>query len=956
MASFRWLFQTTRDRQPHYSRMSAIEPLEPRVLMSADALPAIGIQALDTGAYDYGPLAAAAIVYVDDDGVNDPGAQNPALSDPLEDGSREHPFDRVQEAIQAVALGGQVCVADGTYGEALVIDKSMTLLGAYDGHNWSLPRNPSAIATILDAAGLNQSVVGIHNADVTVDGFTITHGMAAAGGGVYCEGGAHVFRACRIVDNHTYSGYPTMYQGGGPGGGIYSCGASTLLLEGCTISDNGTGTGGPCDQGGAGGGVCCQSAIIKNCEISRNGTGGGGPGGYPYDVCSGSGGHGAGIYCSGSLRVENCTIVGNACGPGGSGYHTSGPGGLGGGIYGNSEVVIVNSILWGNTGSLGRIDNPYEDVMGSQDVYGCDVSKISYCDASSVVPGGTDGNLSLDPGFIGASSGNYRLGRGSPCINQGNNTAVSPGVTTDLDGNPRIAGQAVDMGAYEYESDIIPPAEVSGLTATPGDGQVALSWTNPDDADFAGVRILRKEGGYPANPTDGTMVYDGLAGSCVDTGLTNGTTYYYAAFSYDEVPNYSAGATVTATPVAENVAETVGYTTVFSSISTVANRRAVPVVTSEAGTIESISIYHQGGTGHAILAVYADAAGRPRSQLGVTDSTLINGTEGWQTIALQNPVEVSAGQTIWLAWVFENDPGMRWTEGAPGRAISKKTWSGGMPNNFGASLTEVNAIYSIYATYSTADVIPPGSVSGLTATSGDAQVALSWTNPDDADLAGVRILRKEGSYPAGPTDGIMVYDGLAGSCVDTGLTNGTTYCYTAFSYDEVPNYSAGATVTGTPVADNAVETVGYTTVFSNISTVANRRAVPVAVNQTGTIESISIYHQGGIGHAILAVYADAAGRPKDRLGVTDSTLINSTEGWQTIALQNPVAVSAGQTIWLAWVFENDPGMRWTEGAPGRAISKKTWSGGMPNNFGASLTEVNAIYSIYAMYRTDGEGR
>ena len=217
------------------------------------------------------------------------------------------------------------------------------------------------------------------------------------------------------------------------------------------------------------------------------------------------------------------------------------------------------------------------------------------------------------------------------------------------------------------------------------DRQVRLSWTNPSDADFEGVKILRKTGGYPANPLDGTVVYNGSGVSCLDHALTNGVIYHYAAFSYDEAVNYSTGATVIAMPVESSQNQRIGNTTVFPNISTVANRRAMPFVMNEAGSLTSISIYHQGGTGRAILAVYGDASGRPGSRLAVTDSTTINSAEGWQTIALQNPVAVSAGQTIWLAWVFENDPGLRWTEGAPGRASSAATWSGGMPDSFGAS-------------------------------------------------------------------------------------------------------------------------------------------------------------------------------------------------------------------------------------------------------------------------------
>ncbi len=98
-------------------------------------------------------------------------------------------------------------------------------------------------------------------------------------------------------------------------------------------------------------------------------------------------------------------------------------------------------------------------------------------------------------------------------------------------------------------SDTIPPANVTNFTAVGGDGQVNLSWVNPTDADFAGTRILRKTGDYPIDVTDGTQIYTGIGTSYTDIGVTNGTRYYYKAFTYDEVPNYSSGVGVTAIPI-----------------------------------------------------------------------------------------------------------------------------------------------------------------------------------------------------------------------------------------------------------------------------------------------------------------------------------------------------------------------------------------------------------------------
>ena len=107
--------------------------------------------------------------------------------------------------------------------------------------------------------------------------------------------------------------------------------------------------------------------------------------------------------------------------------------------------------------------------------------------------------------------------------------------------------------------DTTPPADVAGFTATPGDGQVGLAWSNPGDADFAGVKILRRTGSYPAHPSDGAVVYNGAGTAATDTGLVNGTEYFYKAFSFDPVPNYAGGVAARATPTAPAPAWDAGY-------------------------------------------------------------------------------------------------------------------------------------------------------------------------------------------------------------------------------------------------------------------------------------------------------------------------------------------------------------------------------------------------------------
>jgi hypothetical protein len=121
---------------------------------------------------------------------------------------------------------------------------------------------------------------------------------------------------------------------------------------------------------------------------------------------------------------------------------------------------------------------------------------------------------------------------------------------------------------------------------------------------------------------------------------------------------------------------------------------------SEEGDILNISIYHNGGgdASGLLLGVYSDVAGAPSALLGATPVTAINASEGWQTVDLSVPVTVNAGETVWLAWVFENNPGIRYQAGTPGRASSGTGWSGGLPSDFGSS-TQANYEYSIYAGY-----------------------------------------------------------------------------------------------------------------------------------------------------------------------------------------------------------------------------------------------------------------
>jgi hypothetical protein len=86
--------------------------------------------------------------------------------------------------------------------------------------------------------------------------------------------------------------------------------------------------------------------------------------------------------------------------------------------------------------------------------------------------------------------------------------------------------------------------EVIDLSATEGDGQVVLTWTDPADSDFNHVTISW-------SPADGisqpVTVNKGVQTETI-TGLENGTLYTFTVKTVDGDSNTSTGVTDTATP------------------------------------------------------------------------------------------------------------------------------------------------------------------------------------------------------------------------------------------------------------------------------------------------------------------------------------------------------------------------------------------------------------------------
>ena len=170
-------------------------------------------------------LSTLSTLYVDDNAPNDPGPGDPAISDPDENGTAAHPFDRIQEAIDVAAAETTIRIASGTYQENLdLLGKPITLTG--------LDRDPANITAYPVLSGLDEGPVlqCVRNEDANcqIMGLVITRQHAQAGPAILIERSSPSLAHC-LITGHRLTDTDAA---------VVTCIDSQALLAHCTIADN----------------------------------------------------------------------------------------------------------------------------------------------------------------------------------------------------------------------------------------------------------------------------------------------------------------------------------------------------------------------------------------------------------------------------------------------------------------------------------------------------------------------------------------------------------------------------------------------------------------------------------------------------------------------------------------------------------------------------------------------
>ncbi len=391
--------------------------------------------------------------------------------------SASEDFLRLREDSPAINSGSNV-YAFGPNGVRLKFDLNgdervvgtVVDMGAYESQYLDVPS--TVVTTLADVVDQKDGLVSLREAlAYAEDGAKITFDLGdATDATLRLDGGAITLDKSIVLDASSVPGGLTIE---GDGDRIFRIeNGADVTLENVVL------TGGEATDGGAiymeSGSLTAINCVIYGNEATKTG--------------------GAIYAIGGDVKLLNTTIAGNDA--------QNFPGVYFGNANGRFE--LQNSIIAANASETSAAIENYDlHVTGT---FAATASLVGSATEALQAHNGVNGVLVgspeafVDAGFVDEASNNYALSATSPAVNKGSNRLIGQAgyyasilltgsnvrvIATDLNGDARLVGGTVDMGAYEYQvATEIPSVVVTTEldVVDPFDGLISLR----EAIDYAG--------------------------------------------------------------------------------------------------------------------------------------------------------------------------------------------------------------------------------------------------------------------------------------------------------------------------------------------------------------------------------------------------------------------------------------------------------------------------------------
>ena len=323
-------------------------------------------------------------------------------------------YGTIQDGIDAAVSGDTVKVEAGTYYEHITLKDGVSLVGAGEE------------VTIIDGSGTDRVV---HCEDcgegTQLEGFTITNGNTALGGGMYNLNSTAVISNCTFLANNANNG-----------GGMVNE-DSSITLSNCKFTDN---------TSYWGGGMLNRNSTVNilNCAFTGNSS-------------SNSGGAMRNMTNS-TVQITECTFVNNTAGDGAGGVHCA-----------NGTIVTIADCYFENN-LQSHIYGDYTDGGGNNYGYFVDGDMNNTADYRSVQAAI---NAAVDGDTVIVMPGRYveNINMSGKAITLRSSDPEDPNIVaaTIIDG--RQNGSVITCKSGE-ESDTL----ISGFVITNGSGAEVIEY------------------------------------------------------------------------------------------------------------------------------------------------------------------------------------------------------------------------------------------------------------------------------------------------------------------------------------------------------------------------------------------------------------------------------------------------------------------------------------------------
>ena len=357
----------------------------------------------------------------------------------------------IAAAIEAAVDGCVVEVAANTYSISteLLLDKGVTLRGATGA-----PEN--VIVANTKRNGNGSRVIFVNSADARVEGITIQGGYICNNATPFTKNGGGVFVGpCGGTVSNCVIRSCGVWTWGCQGGGLYiHASAANALVTHCVIT-NCAPTSTTSSTGDGGSALAMYAGCVRNCLFAYN----------RVSASNSSQTHAFGTVLVGGGTLENCTVVKN------DSYNCSG-------VY-TTGGEVRNCAIGLNTSSLASGNANYVVWAGTASCFTSCISPVQINGACAVE------TESLT--YTAPDAGDFSIIATSAAAEGGVARDWMAGAT-DLAGNPRIRGEAPDIGAYEADVEAL-SASFDATGSSEGFAPLAVAFS-ATVANASGTSVL----------------------------------------------------------------------------------------------------------------------------------------------------------------------------------------------------------------------------------------------------------------------------------------------------------------------------------------------------------------------------------------------------------------------------------------------------------------------------------